>query len=650
MVLRSSQWDELIQNGLITSAAKADSNSLEDLINKGLLTPFQVSKINEGKISDLLIGSYVLLDKLGAGGMGSVFKAKHRKMRRIAAIKILSAELLNSEEGQLRFQREIEVVARLCHPNVVQAYDAGECAAGQYLIMEFVDGTDLHHLVSRMGPLSWNEAIGYFRDAAKGLAYIHKQGLTHRDIKPANLLKSNMGGIKVTDLGLVRLQGSEDSPSKQEDASASPLTMGISGTFDYMAPEQAEDTSGADHRADIYSLGCTLWFLLSGQHLYTERTLVAKVKAHANKPIPKLGQFLSGHGEKLEHWWNRMVAKQPENRHPDLDTALLELDQLLGISSSAPQPTPEPIVAPKPPITPSVRPNYTPEEAPTVVGGALDLSPPSVLIVEPSGFQQGMIVKQLAEIGHKEIFKARCLANALEAYFDSKPKIVVTSFVLPDGSGLQLFERIINEGDSAAPAFVLITSEADRESLQSQAGSGITILAKPFTKESLAEAIETACHNRSVPEGGSTIMDSKNPVVESVSEWAHARVLVVDDSGFARKRMGGIFKALGVQDITEAADGADAWTILQKQTFDFISTDCQMPNMSGDELVVKIRSDARHNHTGLVMITGETDPELLSRVRSSGADDVLGKTVSDSAFKGVFQKIRPKWSAIENAR
>jgi serine/threonine protein kinase len=133
MVLRSSQWDELIQNGLITSAAKADSNSLEELVNKGLLTPFQVSKINEGKLSDLLIGSYVLLDKLGVGGMGSVFKAKHRKMRRIAAIKILSAELLNSEEGQLRFQREIEVVARLCHPNVVQAYDAGECSAGQYL-------------------------------------------------------------------------------------------------------------------------------------------------------------------------------------------------------------------------------------------------------------------------------------------------------------------------------------------------------------------------------------------------------------------------------------------------------------------------------------------------------------------------------------
>jgi len=114
--------------------------------------------------------------------------------------------------------------------------------------------------------------------------------------------------------------------------------------------------------------------------------------------------------------------------------------------------------------------------------------------------------------------------------------------------------------------------------------------------------------------------------------------------------MGGVFKALGVQDITEAADGADAWNILQKQTFDFISTDCQMPNMSGDELVVKIRSDARHNHTGLVMITGETDPELLNRVRSSGADDVLGKTVSDTAFKGVFQKIRPDWSAIENSR
>ena len=645
MVLRSSQWDELIQNGLITSAARTDSTSLEDLVNKGLLTPFQAAKINEGKLSDLLIGSYVLLDKLGVGGMGSVFKAKHRKMRRIAAIKILAPELLNSEEGQLRFQREIEVVARLCHPNVVQAYDAGECDAGQYLIMEFVDGTDLHHLVSRMGPLGWNEAIGYFRDAAKGLAYIHKQGLTHRDIKPANLLKSNMGGIKVTDLGLVRLQGSEDSPAKDEDVTASPLTMGISGTFDYMAPEQAEDTSGADHRADIYSLGCTLWFLLSGQHLYTERTLVAKVKAHASKPIPKLGQFAPGLGDKLEQWWNRMVAKQPENRHPDLDTALSDLDRVLGTHPPAPVAAPESNPEPKPPITPSVRPNFTPEEAPTVVGGAIDLAPPPILIVEPSGFQQGMIVKQLSEIGHKEIYKARSLANGLEAYFDSKPKIVVTSFVLPDGSGLQLFERIINEGDSAPPAFVLITSEADRESLQSQAGSGITILAKPFTKTSLAEAIEVACNNRPVCDGNSTILDSTSPSTKTVADWAQARVLVVDDSGFARKRMGAVFKSLGVQNITEAPDGAQAWTTLQKETFDFISTDCQMPNMSGDELIAKIRSDARHNHTGVVMITGETDPELLNRVRASGADEVLGKTVSDNAFKEVFQRIRPQWSA-----
>ena len=642
MALRASQWDELIQNGLINSSERAESTTFEDLLGKGLLTPFQVGKINEGKLSDLLIGSYVLLDKLGVGGMGSVFKAKHRKMRRIAAIKILAPELLNSLEGQQRFQREIEVVARLCHPNVVQAYDAGECDAGQFMIMEFVDGTDLHHLVSRMGPLGWNEAIGYFRDAAKGLAYIHKQGLTHRDIKPANLLKSNTGGIKVTDLGLVRLHGSEDAPDSKEDLTASPLTMGISGTFDYMAPEQAEDTSGADHRADIYSLGCTLWFLLSGQHLYTERTLVAKVKAHANKPIPKLGQFAPALGDKLEQWWNRMVAKQPDNRFPDLDTALLDLDRVLGVATSAPVAAEAP-PAPKPPITPALRPNFTPEEAPTVVGGAVEISPPSVLIVEPSGFQQGMIVKQLGEIGHKEIFKARSLANALEAYFDSNPKIVVTSFVLPDGSGLQLFERIINESQSSPPAFVLITSEADRDSLQSQAGSGITILAKPFTKTALAEAIETACHNRPTSDANSTILDSNSSGQHPAANWAHARILVVDDSAFARKRMGAVFKGMGVKDISEAPDGAEAWNILQKQTFDFISTDCQMPNMSGDELVAKIRSDARHNHTGLVMITGETDPELLGRVRSSGADEVLGKTLSDNSFREVFQKIRPDW-------
>lgn len=641
MVLRSSQWDELIQNGLINPADKTDSNTLDDLIRKGAITPFQASKINEGKVGDLIIGNYVLLDKLGAGGMGSVFKAKHRKMRRIAAIKILAPELLNSVEGLQRFQREIEVVARMCHPNVVQAYDAGECPAGQFLIMEFVDGTDLHHLVSKMGPLSWTEAVAHFREAAQGLAYIHKQGLIHRDIKPANLLKSNLGGIKVTDLGLVRLHGSEENAANP-DVTASPLTMGISGTFDYMAPEQAEDTSGVDHRADIYSLGCTLWYLVSGQHLYNERTLVAKVKAHANKPIPKLGQYAPGLGDQLEHWWNRMVAKQPEHRHPDLDSALMDLDRILG-NTAPPKLVAVPAPTAKPPITPASPPAYTAEEAPTVVGGTIDLDPPSILLVEPSGFQQGMILKQLGEIGHKEIYKAKCLANGLEVFFDAKPKIVLSSFVLPDGSGLQLFERILNEGDNAPPAFVLITSETDRASLQSQAGSGITILAKPFTQASLAAAIETAGANRPAGESTATVVDASTPATQSVADWAHARILVVDDSAFARKRMCALFKSLGARDITEAVDGSDAWTILEKRCFDFISTDCQMPNLSGDELVVKIRSDARHNHAGLVMVTGETDSDLLEKVRSSGADDVLGKTAADSALKEVFQKIRPKW-------
>lgn len=642
MVLRSSQWDELIQNGLIAPADRTDSSTLEDLIHKGLITPFQAAKINEGKLADLIIGNYVLLDKLGAGGMGSVFKAKHRRMRRIAAIKILAPELLNSVEGLQRFQREIEVVARMCHPNVVQAYDAGECSAGQFLIMEFVDGTDLHHLVSKKGPLSWTEAVNHFREAAKGLAYIHKQGLTHRDIKPANLLKSTSGGIKVTDLGLVRLHGADDGGAK-EDAAASPLTMGISGTFDYMAPEQAEDTSGVDHRADIYSLGCSLWYLLSGQHLYNERTLVAKVKAHANKPIPKLGLYAPGLGDQLEHWWNRMVAKQPEHRHPDLDSALLDLDRILGKTSGAQAIAPEESPTTKGPITPAAPPAFSAEEAPTVVGGTFDLSPPAILLVEPSGFQQGMIAKQLGEIGHKEIHKAKTLANGLEAFFDAKPKIVLSSFVLPDGSGLQLFERILNEGESAPPAFVLITSEADRESLQTQAGSGITILAKPFTQASLAAAIETAGANRPTSEGNATVVDASTPATQTVADWAHARVLVVDDSAFARKRMCALFRSLGAHDITEAIDGADAWTILEKHCFDFISTDCQMPNLSGDELIVKIRADARHNHAGLVMVTGETDSELLDRVRASGADEVLGKTASDFALKEVFQKIRPKW-------
>ena len=635
MVISPIQWDELIQTGLIPAQDTVRSGTLSDLVQQGTLSAFQACKIGQGNLLDLIIGNYVLLDKLGSGGMGSVYKAKHRRMRRISAIKILAPELMNSVEGVQRFQREIEVIARLSHPNVVMAYDAGDCNLGHFLIMEFVDGTDLHQLVAKEGRLPWAEAIGYFREAAQGLSYIHKQGLTHRDIKPANLLKAHGGGIKVSDLGLVRLHGVEEAGCG-EDSTSSPLTMGISGTFDYMAPEQAEDTSVADHRADIYSLGCTLWYLLSGQHLYTARTLVMKIKSHATNPIPKIGSFAPGLGQPLENWWNRMVAKLPDHRHENLDSAVLELDKILGTAKFPPIQVAE--------INIPNAVHNSPQEAQTVLGGTLATETPEILLVEPSEFQRNITSKMLIELGYQKIHYAQSFAMGLECFFDFRPEILFTSFLLPDGSGLQLIERILSQCQSGPPAFVLITSDINHESQPALTAAGVTILAKPFTAKSLANALDSARGCQSREQGSTTVLDASNLGKRTVYAWAKASVLIVDDSAFARKRIRSLLSSLGARNITEACDGTDAWELLEKRSFDFITTDWQMPKMQGDELAMKIRGERLHVDAGLVMITGETELELLHRVRDSGVEEVLGKSLSDHALLLAFQRIRPQWA------
>ncbi len=649
MEMDGPKWDELIRLGLVAASERKEGLDTTDLIRSGVLTSFQAGRIAEGKAADLVVGNYVVLDKLGAGGMGSVYKARHRRMRRIAAIKILSPELMKSAEGVQRFQREIEVIARLNHPNVVIAYDAGDGPLGHFLIMEFVDGTDLHHWVAKKGKLALPEAMGYFREAALGLGYIHKQGLIHRDIKPANLLRTNLGAIKVTDLGLVRLPEMEEQ-EKGEDVTAAPLTVGISGTFDYMAPEQAEDTRAVDHRADIYSLGCTLWFLLTGQHLYNERTLVQKVKAHAGKPIPPFAQAVPGSSAAMEDWWKKLVAKQANHRFHDLETAVVELARAApalfpdtvslpaaGTAVAAPHPTPTVSLA---------------SEAPTVMGqAATHPAARGVLLVEPSRVQQSMIARQLEDLGYKTIHKAPGIGNGIELYADKKPGVVISSLHLPDGSGLDLINSIKEMEGPEVCHFIVISSDHDWESACEGCDKGIQHLAKPFSKAQLGailEKLETQT-KPVVEEESQTVMDDKNSTAKDpATNWQNARILVVDDSAFSRKRMRAVFQGLGAKNITEVVDAVEAVDILASREFDFVSTDCQMPRMCGDDLVARIRADRKWDKMGLIMVTGETDRELLDRVKSSGADEVLGKMTSEDGIREVLMRLRPEWTVAKS--
>ncbi|MFV2069123.1 MAG: protein kinase, partial [Pirellulales bacterium] len=268
----------------ITCGQQDDSKSLKQLLRAGVVTDFQARSIAKGKAAGLRLGDYIIRDKLGEGGMGLVYKAEHRRMQRTVAIKLLPASATASREAVRRFQREAQAAAKLIHRNVVTAYDAGEDQGRHFLVMEHVEGESLSSMVRSRGPLPVAKALDYVRQTASALQYAHSQGIVHRDIKPGNILVDRQGVVKLLDLGLARI-GNVASEPGSDDLTRSGQTM---GTVDYMAPEQARSSRTADHRADIYSLGCTWYFLLTGGPPYRGDNPVETLLAHAEQPVPSL--------------------------------------------------------------------------------------------------------------------------------------------------------------------------------------------------------------------------------------------------------------------------------------------------------------------------------------------------------------------------
>ena len=235
-----------------------------------MLTPYQAAAVYQKKSRGLLVGNYVILDKVGQGGMGKVFKARHRKLARLGALKILPPSFARDHEAVMRFRREFEAAGRLKHVNLVAAFEADEDRGVHFLVMEYVEGMNLERVVSEQGPLPVPRGLDYLIQAARGLEAAHEMGIIHRDIKPGNLMLDRGGTVRVLDLGLARIVDASNPFSKTITGRLTQSNTYM-GTIDYMAPEQAEDSHSVDHRADIYSLGCTLFFLLTGRVPFVAR-------------------------------------------------------------------------------------------------------------------------------------------------------------------------------------------------------------------------------------------------------------------------------------------------------------------------------------------------------------------------------------------
>lgn len=324
-VMSDEQLRESVSALAADSSARTDAEVLaRELIQRKKLTPFQADQVFADKGASLVLGNYVILGKLGQGGMGVVYKAEHRRMGRIVALKVLSPRILERPELTQRFEREVQAAAKLTHPNIVKALDAELDGSRRFLVMEFVDGTDLLALVRRCGKLPIRLAIECVRQAAQGLHYAHQQGIVHRDIKPSNLLLDRTGAIKVLDLGLARMAA--------EGTQELTLTGMAIGTIDYMAPEQAADSRHADARADIYSLGITLWYLLTGRLAYEGESAMAKLLAHSESPIPSLLDARPEVPPELDRVFQKMVAKQPEQRYATMAEVAADLERCLPLA------------------------------------------------------------------------------------------------------------------------------------------------------------------------------------------------------------------------------------------------------------------------------------------------------------------------------
>ncbi|MBM79566.1 MAG: hypothetical protein CMJ78_03105 [Planctomycetaceae bacterium] len=347
----------LIDGGLMTADDVASFNaSLSDrerpispdsyareLVRQRKVTKLQAAAAVKGKMETLRFGHYQLIDKVGTGAMGQVFKAYDKAEKQMVAVKVLTSKAVKSKKMIKRFVQEAQASAKLNHPNICRTIGAGKLDRVRYMVMEFIEGRTLLKLVKKTKRVPPEMVADYMLQAARGLHHAHEHSIIHRDVKPSNLMLDNRGVVKILDLGLARI---EEEFAEDEDSEVGRLTQpgAMIGTAKFMSPEQVEDSRFVDERSDIYSLGCTMYMLVTGKAMYGGGALAQTLLAHCNDPVPSLREVVPKVSEELDLTFQKMVAKGPKDRHQTMRELVDDLRICLGIrkglvSALQPQPT-----------------------------------------------------------------------------------------------------------------------------------------------------------------------------------------------------------------------------------------------------------------------------------------------------------------------
>jgi serine/threonine protein kinase/DNA-binding NarL/FixJ family response regulator len=445
---------------------------LARLVEEELLTPYQADTIGAGRIADLLLGNYRILDRLGSGDMAVVYRAERLKSRHEVAIKVFTAAPGPDDTQMLRFFAERKTVAQLRHPNIVNMVDVGEQPASKpgqlsiyYYVMEHVAGQDLEALVKQNGPLPPERACEVVFQAASALAEAHRHGLVHRNVEPANILITDDGKVKLLDFGLAR-----------QSSGRMTLPGTAVGALDYMAPEQATDAHSVDIRADIYGLGGTCYYMLTGQAPYAEeKTLARKILAKQER-APKAIRSLRAevpHG--LIAMVERMMAKEPGQRYQTPQELMKALEPLLPPGSESLQVAKEPSGGSAATSTPAAAPAAAVAE-PTETC--------HVLIIDKDETVRSAC-RTVAETAGLVCVEAKTGKEAAEAAAVQPPDIVLLADQLADQPGLAVLRKIRQTASSPYQKVIMLAGDGQVPIKQILAAGADDYLTKPLDAEQL---------------------------------------------------------------------------------------------------------------------------------------------------------------------